>query len=526
MRLVAYQTRLLLALALVAIAAPVRAQDIQTLNLAAEAYKQGKYAEASLAFFDVAENSGEPELAYRAEYFLALSLFKLGLYQSALTYDNFIIEQGPNHPYYTDAVANMLDVMDAVGDSTLIPDQLDKIYDGEAFAKLPLETINRINFLVGLRSHQKRNLVESVDFLAGVARESASYPRARYLRGVQLASTAADDAQTQAAEAFAEVLKLDSSDKVKYADLPQLKEMSTLGLARVRYAQGNFADAYDLYNRIPRFSRHWRDALFEGAYAAFQNDEYGKALGMLHTLHAPVAGDQLVPESWLLKAYIYYFSCLFDETKATLAEMDRRYAKIGEQVKALREAKREPEFYYDLLVRGGEKDGLVMPAMVRNELLTDDDLLSRRAFINSLGDELARIRTVDAWKRSNSALPEVLVEAVAQQRNILVQVAGKWIEVRGLARIELAIEDNLDAQAEIVKFEMAKREKTLLEGGHDLEAELSLQSLDRPSMPERGAEYWVFDGEFWPDELGFYRYTVKNACPAADRDPASTTAGL
>ena len=93
-------------------AAPaVRAQEMAALNQAVESYNAGKYDDAALVFFDVAERAGEPELAWRAEYYLALSLFKLGLHHSALYYDSLIIGQGAKHPYYQKAIENLLEVI-------------------------------------------------------------------------------------------------------------------------------------------------------------------------------------------------------------------------------------------------------------------------------------------------------------------------------------------------------------------------------------------------------------------------------
>lgn len=515
MRDMATMRKLLLSvLAALLVAVPARAQDLRALNKAVEDYNGGKYQDAALAFFDVAENSGEPELGYRAEYYLALSLYKLGFFHSALYYDKLIIEQGPNHPYYGKAIESMLEVMDSVGDKAFIPNILDKEYN-EAFAKLPPAVIDRINFLVALWSHQQTKVDEAAEFLEFVPKESASYPRARYLVGVQAAEDAvrsgADKKHEEAAKIFLEVLDLKPTEKAPYPGLAEVKELATIALARVRYAQGKFAEAAETYDRVPRFARHWRDALFESAYAHFMNDETGKALGKLHTLHAPVAGDQLVPESWLLKAHIYYFACLFEESKAALAYMQKVYPAAGQQVKAMLEAKREPEFYYGLVAQG-EKGGSALPAMVRNELLTDETLRGRRNYILALEGEAKKLKELDAWKKTD--LQGVLVEVVEQQRNLFVQVAGKTV-LRLLRKIEILIDD-IDGQAEIVKFEMAKREKDLLESGFKSEKRLASQPLYRPEMPRKGVEYWDFEGEFWPDELGFYQYTVKNACPVEE----------
>ncbi|MFL5364484.1 MAG: hypothetical protein ACJ781_03305, partial [Myxococcales bacterium] len=38
-------------------------------------------------------------------------------------------------------------------------------------------------------------------------------------------------------------------------------------------------------------------------------------------------------------------------------------------------------------------------------------------------------------------------------------------------------------------------------------------------QPSTGHEYWAFDGEYWPDEIGYYQATIKDACPATWKEP-------
>jgi len=59
----------------------------------------------------------------------------------------------------------------------------------------------------------------------------------------------------------------------------------------------------------------------------------------------------------------------------------------------------------------------------------------------------------------------------------------------------------------------------MLESRFDVSAQLASQqnSGDR-AIPQTGHEYWPFDGEYWPDEIGFYRYTVKDACAGSKEE--------
>lgn len=497
------------------------ASDKRTLLAAVENYEKGKFKEAALQFFEVAEQSGEDDLMWRAEYYLALTLSKMGLFHSALVYDKLIIEQGPEHPYYLEAVTNLVEVMEGVGDKSIVPSMLDSFYS-ERFAELPDALINRINFIVALWSHQQRKIGESKDFLEAVPKEASTYPRARYLRGVQVAREALESAErgaelnAEAAALFEEVLSLKSTKEVPYADLADLKQLSTIALARVRFAEGRFEDSLNLYNRIPRFSRLWRDALFEGAYAAFQNDDYGKALGLLHTLHSPAAKDHVLPESWLLKSYVYYFSCLFDEAKNALGTLQASFPEQAEEIDALLTGGSDPAFFYELLLNGKSGDVTLAPAL-RNELLADEGIRSYRSFIAALERESKALQAIPEWKRGD--LADVLVDQADQTRNLMVQTAGKAI-ARGLQRIKLDIEI-IDSQADLVRFELAGKEKNLLETGHDAEAVLARQKLGRPRM-QSGQQYWEFDGEFWPDEIGTYQYTLKNACPPQEASASAS----
>lgn len=515
------------------VALPARAAGQEELFSAVQKYEAGDYPKAALAFFDVAENADDAEMRYRGEYYLALALFKMGLAHSALTYDRIIVDQGPQHPYYLKAIENILEVMDAVGDKKIIPSLLDKEYN-ESFEKLNRTpegkaALNRINFLIALWSYNQKKWTDSLDFLNTVPVESSVYARTIYLRGLDAARRAqAPGADTmklseEAAKQFMALRGLKHTAKTTYDDLADLQELAQLGLARVRYGQagylfaqgqdtrGYFGIAFEEYSKVPRFARYWRDALFEGAYAAFMNQDPGHALGFLQTLHAPVAGDQLVPESWLLRSHVYYQLCLFDESKAALQKLQDTYTPIREQLDALVEARREPEFYFNLLQNGAD-GGTSMPATVRNQLLVDETLRGRRSYILALAREVDELKSVDEFRRTD--LVRILLDDVEKTRNGNIVLAGKTV-LRDMERLKNDLEE-LDGQVDIVRLEMARREKDLLSSGYDTVGELRKQPLFRPGMPPKGIEYWDFEGEYWPDELGFYRSTVKNACPAEE----------
>ena len=103
-----------------------------------------------------------------------------------------------------------------------------------------------------------------------------------------------------------------------------------------------------------------------------------------------------------------------------------------------------------------------------------------------------------------------LLDLIGKQKALMAQVAGKFIKGR-LADMAHLIEV-LDGDKEIIGFETTKGEKEMLETNFNVRGQLDSQPLFRPTMPATGHEYWPFDGEYWPDEIGYYKYTLKDAC--------------
>jgi hypothetical protein len=129
-------------------------------------------------------------------------------------------------------------------------------------------------------------------------------------------------------------------------------------------------------------------------------------------------------------------------------------------------------------------------------------------YIGQLDQESARVgRDPELAK---SPLGADLLDLIGKQKALMAQVAGTFIKGR-LADVAHLIEV-LDGDKEIIGFETTKGEKEMLETNFDVKGNLEAQALHRPPMPASGHEYWPFDGEYWPDEIGYYKYTLKDAC--------------
>ena len=472
------------------------AQEIGVLNQAIEDYNDGKNQKAAVGFYQVEETATVEDNRFKAEYYLAQSLNKLELSFGSFFYYGQIIKAGPAHPYYYKAVEGAVAVTEQSHDEVLGPNVLNKSYNDQ-FGRLPPEVLAKINYYIALLGYRAGKYDEAEQFLRGVPPESAAFPQAQYLTGLLLQRKNPE----QAVKVFRGLLGVEGA---RYRDLAGLRELTALALGRTLYALQRFGEAAAAYQTLPRFSRHWDEGLFEGAYADLQNDDPGAALGKLHSLHSPHLSDQFAPESLNLTAIIYHQRCLYPQVREVIADFNREYVPIKEQLKQIIDANPPIETYWQLLQPGDTR----LPGAVRQHLSKNERVEAMVSYLGRLDQESAQVeRDADLAK---SPLGADLLDLIGKQKALMAQVAGKFIKGR-LADMAHLIEV-LDGDKEIIGFETTKGEKEMLEASFDVKGRLDAQALYRPPMPAAGHEYWPFDGEYWPDEIGYYKYTLKDAC--------------
>lgn len=481
--------------------------DVGAYSRAFGLFNNNDFDGAAAAFFELAESSTDAEIRAKSEYQLARALERRNLPVAALIQYASIVKAGTGHPHYLDAVKYLVEIQARLEDQDLVPSLLNNAYSPEDWALLPDDARHRVNYLIGLIAQRKGNkLDEAQSFLEVVPPESAVYAKAQYLLGLVFVDERYPGGAKpdEAVKVFETVLGLRGN---LYEDLAQVQQLATLGLGRTYYGLQKYEQSSDAYERIPRFSRYWDQALFENGFSRFQADDYGGALGSLQALHAPQFAGAFQPESWVLKATAYYFSCLYDESKSALAAFDEVYLPMAEQLKPLLEGDdKDLEFYYRLVTQDSGK----LPPAVALWIKSNERLLSSFNLLAEVEREKRFIAENDAWRASR--LPREFSAFLDQQRATLVQVAGS----RARNRLNEAYKNivSYGDQAEIIRFETSKAEKELFEAGIDQQKLLSSKPLYRPKMPAENWNYWKFQGEFWRDEIGYYQYTLKRGCPA------------
>jgi len=443
--------------------------------------------------------SAQAEERQEAEHALAELLFEKRLYGAARHQYSQISKAGPSHPYYLKAIQGLVSLSEVLEEDFITYALLDRDY-GEEFRGLPPETVSRANYAVAVVSQRRGQTAEALAFLASVPPGSNHALKARYLQGIILSTTGK---HVEALAAFEETLQATRGR----ADLQELTALAQLGLARTHFAMGRFADASKAYAAVPRDDAQWAEALLENAWAQFQAEDAGGALGSLHALKAPRFDDRFLPEAPVLEATVLFFACLFDESRQALEAFEKRYLPLKTAVEPLVAKDRGHAFYAALL----DPNATGLPAPVRRELLSNRRLARVGAFARRLELEKRDIEKVFTWQ--GTALREEFVESVARSQRLAVQIAGSLVRKRLLDLVETVTA--FDGKKDVIRFEIAKAEAAMLEARFDRKAQLAGQKLHRPALPGEIWDYWPHDGEVWPDEVGEYRATLKSGCMKA-----------
>lgn len=506
------------------------AADAQNLDKAIDSFKGGDYETAAAGFYSVLRLSEDQGEVVESQYGLARSFEKLGLNLAALKYWTDIAEAGNEHPYFEKAIEGLVNVGEALDDDLNVPKTLNKVYNGPNIAtieKMNPEVLQRVYFHVGRYVYNQQNFKEARKMFKTVKEGNPAYPGAQYMLGLLRLGVGQPDRPPpkfkEAVEHFENARKAIPKETAN-PKLVELRDLSTLALARLYYEQ-----AYELedgdpkrteglqlskleFQKVPRFSAGWSEALFERAWAHTVNNEYGRALGALHSLSAPYFQDQFYPEAKVLQAIIYYYNCQWDRVNTILEETKTAYEPMSERMTKLAESNLEFDEWYPLLQKSMEQsessdDAALLPRRVAFAIASDPKFAKMERFLKEIDREQKVFEKNRTFAKSD--MGTTLVEDFDANRQGYLGVMGKFLKSKV---ISLAAElSDITTRASLIALETKTAEADWLEQGRSITNE-ARKRLPRPFIPDDSFQFWWFRNEYWIDELGYYEFTIKTEC--------------
>ena len=278
------------------------------------------------------------------------------------------------------------------------------------------------------------------------------------------------------------------------------------GIARSYFANRQFEKANLAYLDLPKKSFIWPELLFEEAWTSFYQKDYNRTLGKLVTYKSPVLSFIFNPEIEILKSLAYFELCLWGDVNVTVNNFYERYEDNLMVLKSfLRERGNDYKGYFELMssYEKGISSGNRLIDRMLVSILRDTAYTDIKTGLRKGVSEIRFIKSLKN-KKAKSFLLNNLRHSLLLQKAIV----GGYIRQR-LRSYYVTIKKSLEGMS-YIKLEMLDREEANIYGNE----QLSDRSRGNIKYLKRNEKqyFWIFNGEFWADELGDYVFALRSQC--------------
>ncbi len=463
-----------------------------------------------------------------AQYHLAIALYRLKFYQAS--YDLFRqIADNPTHIKFSNTLLWLAKL------ATQLPEPADIIGPVGKYSSEQVKRFDnpqqrnlywQLNYMLGRYKYRNRKFEEAVKLFSKVKPQSRYFVKSQFFMGISYVSLRQS---VPAVRAFQRIIDgIDGGiegveDESRMRDLANLSMARTFYSASVRLDQNNvptisgkkLSAAVKYWNLVDVASEYWLEALFEQSWAYFMAGDFPRALGNIHTIRSPYFPSELQPEADILRAVIYFTTCQYDDTMTLIAKFQMRWEPIGKELnKVLKrfEGDGYEQKYYKFLVQVRDEEANLSPtiAPLVKSAMSDRQLLRHLEYVRVLDEELARF--TKAPKTFQSSPVGVLVEDnISLARTDAVRRTGELVKKRYKRNLAEVREHLRNAQKIVADVTNAKRQQIDEEIASGQFTQEDAFQFGRV-VPDKEHVLWPFDGEYWRDELGFYRQVVNSNC--------------
>lgn len=498
----------LVIIAAVALTLNVTSSVYASLKSADAKLKRRNYPAAASAYFNVYSAPQSKTERIKAEWGLAKSLAKLGLYYSASKYYSIIVRRGrrAGNPFFRSAMEELgrINSKVSLGQSHIVQLFKAKIRSSD----VPGPARGFFFYYKGVEAFAKSKLEMARNYFIKVPSGSSYYVGATFHLGV-IANLSGS--HSRAISYFEDVLK-DIGRSRKYREM---REMALMNIGRVHYERKNFPAAIGYYVRIPRDSDHWLDAIWETSWAFFFMEKFNNALGQVHTLHSPFFINRFYPESYILQAIVFLRLCRHSEVKRSMKLFKKRYAPVYGEIKSmLQRYSDDHRGFYKLVynyTRGKSKKYKRAEEIIKKLSLVDA-FKGARDTVHFSSREIAALRNYSS-KWASSGLHAVLKDFLFSKKAIAVQDAGRRMFKLATTYYHHLIELSNQTRMIVAEMQLGKLAKLRTQIS-TAKTKTKIQFIGgmQALKLNQDLEYWPFEKEYWEDELGFYVYNLPSKC--------------
>lgn len=488
----------------------------KTLERAIKLYDKKDFFSASIELKKVldGESGDDAKNKQRAEFFMGKTLYQMNFYAGSLAYFDRIVQVGDAHTYHGAALKWLAALSRVLPETSGI---LEKIgtYDAAQLEDPSLATVkDELYFLLGRHYYRRGgdgDFEKAIDLFKKVSRDSEFFIKAKFFEGVTYVRKYEG---RPAVDAFKEILVIGAEKPKQYDpdEIANYNDLAQLQMARVFYSTQQFDTSIKYFEKLDQNSADWAQSLFEASWAYFMKTLNSKALGNIHTLNAPYFENQFFPESLLLKSVIYFNYCLYDQAEESIQDYNEKYNPLRRNLEDLVAKYADNAEFYDYVkkVKAGKAGLDTITQRLVMSVLNDKTLLKTFAWVDELNSELEMLQKSDkAWQTTQVAA-EVLQELTVQQ-SVAAADAGKVARDR---IVRLADElGSLSRDGSKIKFEILNSKADKMSAEALKAGRVAGGTREEPIIVDDEHFQWKFNGEYWKDELGYYRFRIRSRCP-------------
>jgi hypothetical protein len=466
-----------------------------------------KQPKAAFATFDGIMSNDKyekyPEFQF-AKYYLAVSMYDMGVRYGSLMYFVDILEKDPLLPHTHECLRRAVEIAQELKDDELILYIASKITTD----KVPLSLREEFRYYIAKNLYLIGKYDQAANLLNGISYKNRLYLGAQYLQGaIRIQQNRLDDS----VENFRKISAM--KGPVAYYDETRIRQVSNLALGRVFYEKRNYPLSILYYKKVKRDSEFFPTALYEASWGLFKMNKFNETLSVLHSLHSPFIEQVFYTKSYLLKAAVFIDLCDYGAAVKALSSVEKNFISVAKQIDMLARSARSPSEYYRILRTksvNAEGQQAYMYKELFNLSASDKSFLNVHRFINHLEGEQNLLNSLNN-KRATviSRLLSLRIQSLSEKASF---VAGQTLlKSRQLIEQYLAIKD-------VLKYEITSAERKIL-GKRSLKMAptvLTDADLIKPEFTDSLKEsmiWWELRGdEYWEDEVGYYLYDVPTRC--------------
>jgi tetratricopeptide (TPR) repeat protein len=506
---------------------PEAGEPTAELAAALKLYESSNYEQAAMALQRVVdgETGDDAGNVQKAQFYLARSLYSLKFYQSALAIFDEITRASLGHLYFDETLQWLAQLATQLPEPAGITDRIGRypLARLETFnTPQSAELYNHLVYLMGRYLYGDGDFDTAVEFFQKVSPSSPFFVEAKFFEGITHVRLRR---ARPAVAAFRTILDAVNTGKTPVTDKDRIRNLAWISLARVYYTSANRVDpetgdtdingqilgqAVESWNQVGEGSEYWLDALFESSWAFFIANDHARSLGNIHSLNSPFFAGAYYPEAAVIKAVTFFVNCQYSNALSTIGKFHDRYDPIATQLEETMAKYEDNTAFFDFLlkVRSGQADLPPSVLGLVKSSLSDRTVLGHVEYVRVLEEENKRL---DAASREfqDSMLGARILADIEIARSFAIDQTGDL--TRG--RYNRLINDlqDLAVQIDTVELEILTAQREGLSTEARAAADIAKTGQGEVIVDEEH-QLWPFDGEYWRDELGFYRQRVTHQC--------------